>query len=76
MVCFVKEVLEETKSQVTPTDEDYVRVFMTVRGPGGGQPIPMLMQLRGVRHLARVVSRALARRRAAAAAAGHGRARA
>ncbi len=38
MSCFVKDILEESKSDVTPKDEDYVRVFMTIMGPGAADP--------------------------------------
>ena len=34
MVCFVKDILEETESNVMPKEEDYVRVYMTVCGLG------------------------------------------
>jgi hypothetical protein len=34
MVCFLKEIVEETESNVMPKEEDYVRVYMTVCGLG------------------------------------------
>ena len=36
--CFIKEVVDDTESNVTPKDEDYVRILLVVRALGASPP--------------------------------------
>jgi hypothetical protein len=39
MACFIKEILQVSKSTFMPKDEDYVRVNMVVFGPGAAMQL-------------------------------------